>query len=147
VADAVERFKVLAEERARQETERKAEQDRLGAKQRKSDMIRLADEFENVVGEIVNTVSTASTQLEASAGTLSSSATRAQELTTTVAAASEQASANVQSVATASEELSAAVKYRIRRASQARPSIRREPRPTALASCRKPLPGSATSST
>jgi methyl-accepting chemotaxis protein len=41
--------------------------------------------FETVIGEIVQTVSSASTQLEASAGTLSATAERAQTLTTTVA--------------------------------------------------------------
>jgi len=50
-----------------------------------------------MIGEIVNTVSSASTQLEASAGTLTATAERAQELTTMVAAASEEASTNVQS--------------------------------------------------
>ena len=33
-------------------------------------MIKLADDFEGAVGEIIETVSSASTQLEASAGTL-----------------------------------------------------------------------------
>jgi methyl-accepting chemotaxis protein len=66
-------------------------------------------EFENVIGEIVQTVSSASTQLEASASTLSATAERAREVTTTVAAASEEASTNVQSVASATEELSTSV--------------------------------------
>lgn len=65
--------------------------------------------FEQMIGEIVQTVSSASTQLEASAGTLSATATRSQELTTAVAEASEEASANVQSVASATEELSSSV--------------------------------------
>jgi methyl-accepting chemotaxis protein len=65
--------------------------------------------FETMIGEIVQTVSSASTQLEAAAGTLSSTATRSQELTTAVASASEEASTNVQSVASATEELSSSV--------------------------------------
>ncbi|MBR1295479.1 methyl-accepting chemotaxis protein [Bradyrhizobium sp. AUGA SZCCT0042] len=65
--------------------------------------------FESVIGEIVQTVSSASTQLEASAGTLSATAERSQSLTTAVAAASEEASTNVQSVASATEELSSSV--------------------------------------
>ncbi|MBO4221198.1 methyl-accepting chemotaxis protein [Bradyrhizobium neotropicale] len=65
--------------------------------------------FETMIGEIVQTVSSASAQLEAAAGTLSSTATRSQELTTTVASASEEASTNVQSVASATEELSSSV--------------------------------------
>ena len=65
--------------------------------------------FENVIGEIVQTVSSASTQLEASAGTLSATAKQSQTLTSTVALASGEASANVQSVASATEELSSSV--------------------------------------
>jgi methyl-accepting chemotaxis protein len=65
--------------------------------------------FENVIGEIVQTVSSASTQLEASAGTLSATAERSQTLTSAVASASGEASANVQSVASATEELSSSV--------------------------------------
>jgi aerotaxis receptor len=48
------------------------------ALQRKADMMKLADGFEGAVGQIVETVSSASTQLEASAGTLTSTAERAQ---------------------------------------------------------------------
>jgi methyl-accepting chemotaxis protein len=65
--------------------------------------------FESMIGEIVETVSSASTELEASASTLTSTAERAQEVTTAVAAASEEASTNVQSVASATEELSSSV--------------------------------------
>ncbi len=65
--------------------------------------------FESMIGEIVQTVSSASTQLEASASTLSATAERSQTLTTAVAAASEEASTNVQSVASATEELSSSV--------------------------------------
>jgi len=65
--------------------------------------------FESMIGEIVQAVSSASTQLEASAGTLSATAERSQTLTSTVAGASEEASANVQSVASATEELSSSV--------------------------------------
>ena len=47
-------------------------------------MVKLADNFETAVGEIVETVSSASTELETSAGTLTANAERAQELTTAV---------------------------------------------------------------
>ena len=98
-----------AEQKARDEAEAKIRQDQIAAQQRKADMIKLADNFETAVGEIVETVSSASTELEASAGTLTATAERAQELTTMVAAASEEASTNVQSVASATEELSSSV--------------------------------------
>ena len=66
-------------------------------------------EFETMIGEIVQTVSSASTQLEASASTLTSTADRSQRMATTVAAASEEASTNVQSVASATEEMASSV--------------------------------------
>jgi methyl-accepting chemotaxis protein len=109
MAQAVEAFKVKAEEKARDEAEVRIKQDQIAAQQRKADMIKLADDFEAAVGEIVETVSSASTELEASASTLTATAVRAQELTTMVAAASEEASTNVQSVASATEELGSSV--------------------------------------
>jgi methyl-accepting chemotaxis protein len=109
VATAVEAFKIKAEQKAREEAEAKTRQDEIAAGQRRSEMHRLAESFEAAVGRIVNTVSSASTELEASATTLTSVAGQAQGLTTTVAAASEQASANVQSVASATEELSSSI--------------------------------------
>jgi methyl-accepting chemotaxis protein len=109
VAGAVEKFKVVAAEKARDEAEAKIKQDQAAAQQRKADMIKLADDFESAVGEIVETVSSASTELEASANTLTATAERAQELTTAVAAASEEASTNVQSVASATEEMASSV--------------------------------------
>jgi methyl-accepting chemotaxis protein len=66
-------------------------------------------DFESMIGDIVNTVSSASAQLEASAGTLTATAERSRELTTMVAAASEEASTNVQSVASATEEMASSV--------------------------------------
>ena len=108
MADAVEVFKSNAAARHGLE----AEQQETGARavaRRKSDMNKLANEFEGAVGQIVETVSSASSELEASAGTLTSTAERAQELTTMVAAASEEASTNVQSVASATEEMASSV--------------------------------------
>jgi methyl-accepting chemotaxis protein len=98
-----------AEQKARDEAEAKVKQDLVAAERRKAEMIKLADDFEGAVGEIVETVSSASTELEASAGTLTATAERAQELTTMVAAASEEASANVQSVASATEEMASSI--------------------------------------
>jgi len=109
VAGAVEKFKVVSEQKAREEAEAKSKQEQIAAQQRKVEMVKLADSFEAAVGEIVETVSSASTELEASAGTLTATAERAQEVTTMVAAASEEASTNVQSVASATEELSSSV--------------------------------------
>ncbi|WP_295854302.1 methyl-accepting chemotaxis protein [Tardiphaga sp.] len=109
VAGAVEKFKVKARERAHAEAVAQQNQERDAAEQRKREMVKMADDFENAVGEIVDTVSSASTELEASASTLTATAARAEELTTMVAAASETASTNVQSVASATEEMASSV--------------------------------------
>jgi len=70
---------------------------------------KITRDFEAMIGEIVDIVSSASTELEASAGTLTATAERSQELTTMVAAASEKASTNVQSVASATEQMASSV--------------------------------------
>jgi methyl-accepting chemotaxis protein len=109
VAQAVETFKVKAEQKARDDAEARTMQEKTAAQQRQADMHRLADGFEAAIGEIIETVSHASTELEASAGTLTATAERAQEVTTMVAAASEEASTNVQSVTSSTEELSSSI--------------------------------------
>jgi methyl-accepting chemotaxis protein len=108
MANAVEVFKSNAVARQGLEAEQKEAETRAVTR-RKADMTKLANDFEGAVGEIIETVSSASSQLEASAGTLNSTAVRAQELATVVAAASEEASTNVQSVASATEEMSSSV--------------------------------------
>ena len=107
MADALQIFKEAllakkaAEEAAAKDAESKVERGRR--------VDNITSEFERMIGEIVTTVSSASSQLQASAGTLSATAKRSQQLSTTVAAASEEASTNVQSVASATEELSSSV--------------------------------------
>jgi methyl-accepting chemotaxis protein len=108
MARAVEVFKTNGLEVERMRAEQVLT-DKHNAEQRKADMVKLANDFEGAVGEIIETVSSASTELEASAGTLTTTAVRAQEITTSVAAASEEASTNVQSVASATEEMATSV--------------------------------------
>ncbi len=79
------------------------------AEQRKLDTLKIADDFEDAVGQIVEAVSMASKELETAAGALASTAERSQNLSMTVAASSKEASANVQSVAAATEQMSSSV--------------------------------------
>ncbi|HKG00455.1 MAG TPA: HAMP domain-containing methyl-accepting chemotaxis protein [Xanthobacteraceae bacterium] len=109
MAQAVEAFKVKAIERARTEAEQKEVQTHAAAAQRKAEMQRLADTFEAAIANVVNTVSSASTSLEAAASTLTQTADTTQHLSGAVAAASAQASVNVQSVAAATDELYASI--------------------------------------
>jgi methyl-accepting chemotaxis protein len=107
MADALQIFKeALIAKRAADEAAAKDAEAKIERGRRVDNITR---DFEQMIGEIVNNVSSASTQLEASAGTLSTTAARSQALSTTVAAASEEASTNVQSVASATEELSSSV--------------------------------------
>ena len=108
VAKTAEVFRENGLAKIRMEAEQK-EMEQRSAAQRRQDMLRLADQFESAVGEVIETVSSASTELEASATTLTSTAEHAQQLATVVASASEEASTNVQSVASATEELSSSI--------------------------------------
>src|SRR5258708_2481432 len=108
MAKAVEIFKSNAVARQALEAERREAETRTVAG-RKADMNKMANDFEAAVGQIVEAVSSASSQLEVSASSLTSTAERAQQLATTVAAASGEASTNVQSVASATEEMASSV--------------------------------------
>ena len=83
--------------------EEKAAAERTAARQ------RLAGQFQAAVGNIVDTVSSASRDLEAAAGTLTQTAEVTQRLSGLVATASGQATANVRSVASATEEMMSSV--------------------------------------
>ena len=108
MARTVEVFKEAMVETNRLRVEQ-VETEQRQTQQRKADMHRMADSFEGAVGQIIATVSSASAELENSAGVLTSTATRSETLATKVAGASEEASSNVQSVASATEELSSSV--------------------------------------
>jgi methyl-accepting chemotaxis protein len=107
MADSLQVFKqALIDKRAADEA---ASTDAEAKIERGRRVDSITRDFESMIGQIVETVSSASTELEASAGTLTATAERAQELTTSVAAASEEASTNVQSVASATEEMASSV--------------------------------------
>ena len=107
MADALQVFKdALIAKKAADEAAAMDAQAKIERGRRVDNITR---EFEHMIGGIVTTVSSASSQLESSAGSLSATAARSQELSTVVAAASEEASTNVQSVASATEELSSSV--------------------------------------
>ncbi|MEY4785919.1 MAG: hypothetical protein RIR41_3854, partial [Pseudomonadota bacterium] len=108
MAEAVQVFRTNMIEVERLKAEQQ-EAERRNVERRKSEMLKMANDFEVAVGEIVETVSSASTELEASAGILTGTAQRAQERGAVVASASEEASANVQSVAVATEEMASSV--------------------------------------
>jgi len=108
MARTVEVFKSAMVETNRLRAEQSDAEQRQ-TQQRKADMVKLADDFEGAVGEIIETISSSSSQLEASAGTLASTAERTKGLAGMVAEAHAQGLISVQSMATATEELSTSV--------------------------------------
>jgi methyl-accepting chemotaxis protein len=99
-----------------------AEQDeireRAAAEQRMA-MDKMANEFETSVKGVVETVSSASVELQSSAQAMSATAEQTSMQSNTVAAASERATSNVQTVAAAAEQLSASISEIGRQVSQA----------------------------
>lgn len=108
MARAVEVFRQNALERARLEAEQ-AGQEKRAAEAKRQATLELAQSFETKVGAVVATVSSAATELQATAGSMTGTAGQTNEQATSVAAAAQQASANVQTVAVAAEELTASV--------------------------------------
>lgn len=94
----------LDEMRAREKAAEKARH-----AERRNLLLQIADDFESKVKHVVDTVSSASTEMQATAETMSTSAERTSRQTTAVAAASEQASGNVQTVAAAAEEMAKSI--------------------------------------
>ncbi|SFK81204.1 methyl-accepting chemotaxis protein [Methylorubrum salsuginis] len=109
VGRAVERIKNMVARKAAEEAELRQIADAAAAAERKRTMIELADGFERAVGGIVGTVSSAATELQATASTMSSTANETATQAGTVAAAAEEAAVNVNTVAAAAEELGASV--------------------------------------
>ena len=86
-----------------------AEAREMAEVERKQTMLSLADQFENAVGGIVEMVSSAATEMQATASQLTAAAQESAAQATSVSAAAEEAGTNVTSVAGAAEELGASV--------------------------------------
>jgi methyl-accepting chemotaxis protein len=108
MAAALQVFKDNMVESNRMRAER-ADAEKQAHAERRAEMRKLADRFEAAVGEIVQTVSSASSELETSATMLSRTAEETQQLSETVKAASGEASDNVRSVAAATDEMTASI--------------------------------------
>ena len=109
MAQSVEVFKkngleVEKLKKAQEEQKLRAEEEKRKA------MHQLADDFQKEVGVVVDSVCSASTELQSTAESMAATAEETSKQSNTVAAAAEEATANVQTVASATEELSASVK-------------------------------------
>ena len=118
-AEQREAEKQAAENEARRAEEKRAEEARAAeaqraaeeqaASDRKQAMMDMADGFEKSVMSVVESLSSATTEMQSSAETMSATADQTNQQATAVAAASEEATTSVQTVASAAEELSASV--------------------------------------
>ena len=78
--------------------------------ERGKNMEALVTEFDQMISEVVGSVSSAATELQSTAESLSSTAEETARQSNAVAAASEQTSQNVQTVASATEELTSSIR-------------------------------------
>ncbi|SNY90677.1 methyl-accepting chemotaxis sensory transducer [Cohaesibacter sp. ES.047] len=108
MAQAVEIFKQNGIRTRQLEEEQK--QAKIEAEKEKHElMVKMADEFDAHVGSIVNAVSTASTELSATAKAMADVSIETESQATRASAASEQTSSNVRSVASATEEMTSTI--------------------------------------
>ena len=107
MAGAVQVFKDSMIAADRLATEKESE--REGKTKRAQALDMLTKSFEAKVRDLVAALSSAATEMEASARSMTSTAEETSKQSLTVASATEQASANVETVATASEELTSSI--------------------------------------
>ncbi len=108
MAKAVQVFKDNAIENQRLEAEQAVAARRADEEKRQA-VNGLAERFERQIKDIVDGVSSAATEMQATAEQMSVTAEEASRQSSAVAAASDQATANVQTVASTAEELSASI--------------------------------------
>jgi methyl-accepting chemotaxis protein len=107
MADTLQVFKeALIAKRAADEAAAADAEAKIARGQRVDSITR---DFERMIGELVNSLSSSSTELEAAANTLTSTAEATGKISSEAASASQEVSGNVQSVATATEEITSSV--------------------------------------
>ena len=109
IARAVDQIRVAAEEEARNKAEADAANRARQEEERRSTMMRLADEFERSMAAVVTGVVGAADKLKGASGVMNSVTKKVVAESESASAASSEASSNVQTVASAAEELSASI--------------------------------------
>ncbi len=102
---AVVAIKQRAVEQAKTDLDEQARLEGEGREERRLQRLRMADDFERAVGQVVDMVSAAAGELQVAAETLTASAEETNVQAAAVASAASQAAMNVQTVAAAVEEL------------------------------------------
>ncbi|GAB3124051.1 nitrate- and nitrite sensing domain-containing protein [Novispirillum itersonii] len=108
MARAVQHFKDNAI-RIRMLSEERASSRALSHEQQHAEMEKLARVFQSNVGSVIEAVSSASTEMQASAETLNTTAEQTSHRATEVSDSARHATVNVETVAAAAEELSASI--------------------------------------
>ena len=107
MAAALQVFKDAAIELDRMMAQKEVERKQADEKART--MAAVTAKFQANIGQLVSSVSSASTQLQTTAQGMTTNAEQTSQNTSAVAAASEEAAANVQTIASSAEELSASI--------------------------------------
>ena len=107
IADTLQIFKdALVAKKAADE----AAAHEAGAKIRRAEMLdRATLNFEAMIGELIGSLSSASTEMEATAGTLTNAADLTRQLSSDAASTSHEVSESIQSTASATEEITSSV--------------------------------------
>ncbi len=86
--------------------------------ERRTDLSRIADDFERSIGGVIRGTATAADELQGSASSMSTIAVGTTDQSAKVAAAAEQTASNVQTVAASAEELSSSIQEISRQVTQ-----------------------------
>ncbi|WP_426530035.1 methyl-accepting chemotaxis protein [Bradyrhizobium sp. McL0615] len=108
IARSLQIFKDHLVETTRLRTEQEAMKVR-SAEERRTDLSRIADDFERSIGGVIRGTTTAADELQNSASSMSTIAVGTTDQSARVAAAAEQTASNVQTVAASAEELSSSI--------------------------------------
>jgi methyl-accepting chemotaxis protein len=117
IARSLQVFKDHLVETTRLRTEQEAMKTR-SADERRTDLSRIADEFERSIGGVIRGTATAADELQGSASSMSTIAVGTTDQSAKVAAAAEQTASNVQTVAASAEELSSSIQEISRQVTQ-----------------------------
>jgi methyl-accepting chemotaxis protein len=138
VGRAVEAIRTMVARNAAAQAERQRLAEAAASAERKRARMELARTFEEAVARIVDHVSTASNELQATADQMTTTAQEAASQSGAVAAAAAEATANINTVAAATEELGSSIQEIGRR------SVRPTRPPASYPNCRRRPPRSAT---
>ncbi|QQR69857.1 MAG: MCP four helix bundle domain-containing protein [Alphaproteobacteria bacterium] len=108
LASALDKFKAAALENRRLVAEQEEAKKRAAA-ERKTAMLKMADDFEASVKGVVEQVTSAATKMQSTAQSMSAVSEQTSRQAGAVSASSDQAAHNVESVASAAEELNASI--------------------------------------